>query len=510
MSPFFLLAVSLVGVAAPAPARDEGVSPRDRAMVTGALYASVQRSFAHGEGVPGYDLEKSWAHLLDQAFQAKGRYEFDLACIEFLAELGNGHSSFGDEWLVQNFGQPFGFHLGWVGDRWVVVSSRVPQLKVGDVVKAIDGEETEAFYQARRRYLHSSTEWSRRTRLTRQRYLFPPVFTVQLDGGRKVAIHRVAPVDEALKTESRWLEPGIGYLRVPSFGAPEFEKAALEQLQQFKDARSLILDLRGNDGGSTPDKLIDALMDRPYRGAASATPIAGAALFILIDRDVFSAAEDCSIPFKANGRATFVGEATGGSTGQPYLRRFPNGMWFRVSAKRDRFPDGAPFEGVGIWPDVEVPTTVAALRAGRDEVMARALELARKRLEGARATAQAGPQPPREASAQAKALPAPPTGGTASLPDALAPTGAAPGRASGDEADSCSSDSQCSLTRVAAGACCPTLCAPRPVTAQRAAELLRAAASCRGCAEPLCAPQRTTLRAVCSQHRCSAVVEPLE
>jgi hypothetical protein len=52
-------------------------------------------------------------------------------------------------------------------------------------------------------------------------------------------------------------------------------------------------------------------------------------------------------------------------------------MRLRVSAKRDSFPDGSPFEGVGVRPDLEVPTTVAALRAGRDEVLAKALELAR-------------------------------------------------------------------------------------------------------------------------------------
>ena len=100
-------------------------------------------------------------------------------------------------------------------------------------------------------------------------------------------------------------------------------------------------------------------------------------LIVLIDRRAVSAAEDFCIPFKDNHRATFVGEATLGSTGQPFRFDFGNGMSFRVGAKRATFPDGSPFEGVGVAPDVEVPTTLASLRSGRDEVLERALQLAR-------------------------------------------------------------------------------------------------------------------------------------
>jgi hypothetical protein len=102
------------------------------------------------------------------------------------------------------------------------------------------------------------------------------------------------------------------------------------------------------------------------------------------------------------------------------------------------------------------------------------------------------------------------------LPDQITPTSGpqaragAPARSAEDDAGPCSTDAECGLSRVAAGGCCATLCAPRPVTAHRAAELARAEASCRGCALPLCAPQPTALRATCSQHRCRAAAESLE
>ena len=46
------------------------------------------------------------------------------------------------------------------------------------------------------------------------------------------------------------------------------------------------------------------------------------------------------MPLKFSGRATVVGETTYGSSGQPYIYDFHNGMGFRVSTKRMYFPDG--------------------------------------------------------------------------------------------------------------------------------------------------------------------------
>ena len=99
-------------------------------------------------------------------------------------------------------------------------------------------------------------------------------------------------------------------------------------------------------------------------------------LAVLVDAGCLSACEDFVMPFKDNGRALVVGETTGGSTGQPYMLDLGDGMQAIVGAKREMFPDGSPFEGIGIRPDVEAPPKVDDLRAGHDV----ALEAARQRL----------------------------------------------------------------------------------------------------------------------------------
>ena len=82
------------------------------------------------------------------------------------------------------------------------------------------------------------------------------------------------------------------------------------------------------------------------------------------------------MPFKDNGRATIIGETTEGSSGQPYFFNFGNGMTLLVGAARYTFPDGSPFESVGIKPTISVELRIADVRDGIDPVLNKARELA--------------------------------------------------------------------------------------------------------------------------------------
>jgi len=82
------------------------------------------------------------------------------------------------------------------------------------------------------------------------------------------------------------------------------------------------------------------------------------------------------MPFKETGRAVVTGETTQGSSGNPYRADLGNGMRVAIGAVRYRFPDGRPFEGVAITPDVPIEMSVADLRSNRDAALGRAEQLA--------------------------------------------------------------------------------------------------------------------------------------
>ncbi len=381
-----------------------------RVWIATQIYSSIGTYFGHWRGVPGLDLDKEFQSYLDQVIANDDRRAFDLASMELFAKLKNGHSGFGDAWLRLTDGQRLGFYAYPIDGQWVVTQSSNRGLKPGDVIARIDEESFESFFRARRKYISASDErWARRA-FFEYPYLFPKSFTLELGDGRKVSIVREGefrwPGSEHTDITVRE-EDGVAYIRIPSFSEPKFEKAAIEAVQKLSQSKAIILDVRGNHGGSSPVKLIEALMDRPYRWWSESTPMSigvfkyrgtlgehsevywsgeaqkpsvkgyRGSVFILVDGGCFSACEDFVVPFKDNHRATIVGERTAGSSGQPFGKDFDNGMGFGLSTKREFFPDGSEFEGIGIGPDIEVHTRASDLQSGKDPVLEKAHELIR-------------------------------------------------------------------------------------------------------------------------------------
>lgn len=411
-----LLAVNLSPVAAQQSGEgfDENLGAADRAWIASRIYRAIELNFGHWDDVPDYDLQVEYREYLERAMDASNRKDFSLATQEFVAGLGNSHTYFSDRALYTDAGPPHGYNVRYLEGEWVVTRSRRPGLSAGDVIVTVDGESVDAFYERNRRYLNASTERFARRRLFfwNQRHLWPETYTLGLSDGTRVLISGPVPSSGSSRpvVEGRWLEPGrVAYIRVGSWNDQEYRDRAMELLEQYQDAEDLIVDVRENGGGSTPVAFIAALMDRPWRWYAEASPMrlsvfANAAergragfsdfrrpmmswpasvedadslftgrLAILIDAGCHSACEDFSVPFKDNGRAVLVGEATAGSSGQPYYETVEDGMRLAVGMKREYFPDGSRFEGVGVTPDIEVLPTAADLRAGHDPELEAAL-----------------------------------------------------------------------------------------------------------------------------------------
>jgi len=94
---------------------------------------------------------------------------------------------------------------------------------------------------------------------------------------------------------------------------------------------------------------------------------------MLIDARTFSAGEDTAAAFKLMKRGKIVGTPDGGSTGQPLMFDLPGGGTARICVKRDSYPDGTDFVGVGVLPDVRVAPTIDDVRRGRDAALTAAL-----------------------------------------------------------------------------------------------------------------------------------------
>jgi carboxyl-terminal processing protease len=384
----------------------------DRVVVASRIYALVQQYFAHWEGAPRSSVDDAYRLYVDQVVHSSSRREFDVATLRFIASLHNGHTQFMDS---QADGRPLKFRLLDVEGQWVVIGSQEKRLPRGTVVRTIDSIAVDEFVHDKSAYVDASNERLARTRVFFYPMLFGERVSLGLDGGKTVVIDRAAPADAPIPpvkpVEGRWLEEGsVAYVRVSSFGDLANERAAVDLVRQFAAAHSLVVDVRGNGGGTTPRQLISALMNQPWRGWIESSParlvlldaMIGDAdgfaplqigrenvvqspsadaysgrVFVLVDRFCVSACEDFVMPFKTTGRGTVVGELTQGSSGNPRRVDLGNGMRVSIGAIRYRFPDGSAFEGVGIAPDVPIERRIADIVANKDVVLERAQQLAR-------------------------------------------------------------------------------------------------------------------------------------
>jgi carboxyl-terminal processing protease len=386
------------------------LSLEDRVMMASQIYHVISTFFP---GLAQDKFDAAYKQYLAVVLRSEDRRAFDLASMEFVADLHDGHSWFYDNWLDQTYGQPIGLMAYPLGGRWAVIRSQLASLRVGEVITAIDEMPIDDFFARNRRYVSASSGRDAGLSFFDTPVVFPEKFTLTLADGRKVAIDRVndkkSPLPPAV-TEGRWLvEKSVAYIKLPVFQGIQTQARALELLQEFHEAKAVILDLRGNPGLGAPGVLQRSLMVHPYQDWTESTTEHGGALLrdyapsypghstltlsetmiaprstvyagrliLLTDRVCSCACEDFVMPFKYAKRATLVGETTAGTYSLTRHVDYDNGMMLNIAAVHHTFPDGSQFEGVGIVPDVAVETTPEDLRAGRDPVLAKALEIAK-------------------------------------------------------------------------------------------------------------------------------------
>ncbi|MBI4902842.1 MAG: hypothetical protein HY820_04355 [Acidobacteria bacterium] len=99
---------------------------------------------------------------------------------------------------------------------------------------------------------------------------------------------------------------------------------------------------------------------------------------MLIDERTMSQAEHTGLFFKAANGTTFIGSATAGANGDGASFWVPGGLRLSFTGQEPRWPDGRQLQRIGLQPDILVHPTIEGIRAGRDEVLEKAVEFLSK------------------------------------------------------------------------------------------------------------------------------------
>lgn len=211
----------------------------------------------------------------------------------------------------------------------------------------------------------------------------------------------------------RMLEKNIGILTISDFQSSEVTDLFDQVYDKILKTDGLIIDIRGNGGGNSgyADYIARHFSADSIRRNSWSSPIYIPAfaswgkdagrydspeeyyippiddkkpylnpVVILIDRGTFSAAEDFSALFKGMKRAVFIGEPTGGSTGNGVRVQLNDFVYANICSKHDVAPDGTEFVGIGIIPDIQTAETPESyFHSKHDNAIKTALEVLRRK-----------------------------------------------------------------------------------------------------------------------------------
>lgn len=407
----------------------ENISEDEKIAGLSKFWSEVKYNFVYVDKLKELDWDRLYLEYLPKVRATTTTADYYRVLMELCAKLQDGHTNVypGPELRNAMMARPLmKTHL--VEGRVLVREVFDPALQAGGVVPGseiveVDGEPVVAYAQREiAPYVSASTPQDRDIRVYGYQFLMgtrdkAPRLTFRHADGKTVKLEAKRVDAQSFGKaaggnppfELRKLPGNVSYVALNSFGDSRAADAFLAAFDQIAASSALIIDLRNNGGGNSSEgwRVLAALTDKPFATGKWATrqylpsyrawkrPMPdfegklndrqpdGKRLFkgpvaVLTSGATYSAAEDFMVAYEGMGRGPIVGEATGGSTGQPLFINLPGGGVARICTKADTYPDGRAWVGHGIQPTIKAAPTVADLRRGRDTVLEAALAALKK------------------------------------------------------------------------------------------------------------------------------------
>lgn len=420
------------------------------------IYRAAKQHFAMFEQVPELDWDKAFMEFLPLVEKKQVLFDYYQTLRRFAVLLQDGHTFVSlPEAISHTQMGNLPLNLGFVESQWVVLE-RLPTKEIlkedippGSVVLAIEGMPAKDYLEKEifpfvpggtsqgKNALMNKLSFFRSGKPIHLKLRYPagtvhsrslsptseenPITWQDMESFKKY----LWPWHHPEKFFTKDLKHNVLYVRYGSCSkGVENRFAELIESMHLTLPEAMILDLRGNVGGSTPIRTVRHLISKPVKQFFFKTPCSisyvearmqsasrdgqnkkkianeifddfpeyspgwytffgdtiepeknhyDGPLAILTDRMTSSAAEDLVVILQGNNRATVIGEPTHGSTGQPIFFDLPGGGRVQICTCLSRYPDGRSFVGVGVQPDIMVKRTIKGIAEGRDEVLKAAI-----------------------------------------------------------------------------------------------------------------------------------------
>ncbi|RYU78287.1 S41 family peptidase [Hymenobacter persicinus] len=367
-----------------------------------------------------YAIGEDWQPVLNEFIPtflgARTPEQYRLAALALIARLHDSHATLfdADKVVAAYRGTFFApVQVRFVEGQAVVTGYFDPLLGPatgllpGDVVTAVDGQPVPTLLAQRRPLTPASNDAAQLRNVARDLLRGSTgqvTLLVRRDGQeRPVTLPRYPAARLNMGLNNGTADPNapawhtlpgnIGHLTLGSLLSKDLPAI----MQQARTTKGLIIDIRNYPADFVVFTLPQYLLAKPvdfvqfseplttypgtfvrkpyYKLPEGEGPVYAGKVVILVNELSQSLSEYTALALRAVPGATVLGSTTAGADGNVSAIVLPGNIVTRISGLGVYYPDGRETQRVGIVPDVEVKPTIAGIRAGRDEVLERAVEL---------------------------------------------------------------------------------------------------------------------------------------
>jgi len=254
-----------------------------------------------------------------------------------------------------------------------------------DEILAIDGNSTKGITVDKAADQIRGEEGTQVTLLIKRKDLEPKTYTITRAEIEIKSVSQKIPDNVNMPKD-------IGYIRLSSFISRNAAKEVQDILNNSRDKKAFIIDLRSNPGGLLSNAIyisnmfldggaIVSTVDRDgYKETSRATRgvLTNKPLVVILNKGSASASEIFSGAIKDNKRGVLVGTQSFGKGLVQEINKLPDNAGINITIQKYLTPNGTDIHKKGITPDILVELTDDDIKNKNDAQLKKAIEVAQE------------------------------------------------------------------------------------------------------------------------------------
>jgi C-terminal processing protease CtpA/Prc len=354
--------------------------------------------------------DKNWDAVLKEfipkIIEGNDELSYKLTLVELIGNIQDTHANVWgrDDALLQFFGEKtVPVEIKYIEKQFVVVKlheefNPSQKLKVGDVILKVNGVDVKDYVAKNKKYFPASNEptqfrdISKKLLLTNNEKL-----SVTYKSDNEIITAEFETIDDKYWPDttpaSKELTNEIGYIYPASLKKGEIN----DIMKSFENKKGIVLDFRCYPSDfilfslgkllmpESKDfvKFSNSSVDHPGLFEYTKPTDVGnrnsdyykGKVVILINEKTQSSAEYHVMALRLAPKATVLGSTTAGADGNVSRFFLPGSVMTMISGIGVYYPDGTETQRIGIVPDIKMEPTIEGIKAGKDELLEKAMEL---------------------------------------------------------------------------------------------------------------------------------------